>query len=556
MGLLAATEPALPALLRPLLDGSFVNGNGERWLIPALIVLVFLVRGIMSFTSDVSTHWVANKVVMDLRHEMFRNLLLLPSKFYEDNSSGEVLSKFTYDVAQVAQAATRCLTVLVKDALAILGLLAYMVYLAWELAFVALFIGSFVGFIVIGASRRMRETSREVQRSMGAVTQVAQETIDCHKAVKVFAGQTYEGGRFQEAIDQARQFAMKVVVVSAANVPIIQLVTSIGLAVMVYWAAMQAAAGEMTVGEFVSFFIAMTLLLPPIKRLTGINEHIQRGLAAAASVFELMDAKAEPDAGTVHIGRARGELRFENVSLNYRPGHPDAISGVSVEVSAGETVALIGASGSGKSTMVNLVPRFHHPTSGRILLDGVDIEELSLTSLRANISLVSQEVLLFNDTVRNNIAYGDLRKHSERDILEAAEAAHALEFIQRMPEGMDSVIGEEGVRLSGGQRQRLAIARALLKDAPILVLDEATSALDSVSERHIQAALETLRVGRTCIVIAHRLSTIKNVDRIIVMKHGRIVECGTHSELVRQKSVYSELHGTRFAATCSKAVGL
>lgn len=548
LALLAATEPILPALMKPLLDGSFIKQDpNTRLLVPALIVGIFLLRGILSFAGEVSVHWVANKVVMDLRNEMFRKLVMLPSTFYDNTKSGELVSKLTFDVSQVAQATTNTLTVLVRDSLAAVALLIYMLYLNWRLWCIAVMAAPIVSLIVTIVSRRLRTLNRKLQQSMGAMTHLLQETIDCQKAVKVFGGQAYEAKRFQQASNAARQFAMKVVATSEANRPLIQLIVTVALALMIYVAASESAAGNMTVGDFVAFFTAMVLLLSPVKRLTDINNPLQRGLAAAESIFGLIDEPAEPDEGRISLARAPGEIRFSNVSFSYLQGGARALSNISVIIAPGETAALVGASGSGKSSLVNLIPRFYHPSSGRILIDGVDIREITLESLRRNIALVTQEVVLFNDTVRNNIAYGALREVGEEEVLRAAEAARVMEFVRTLPQGLDTWIGENGVRLSGGQRQRLAIARALLKDAPILILDEATSALDTASERYIQEALESVQRGRTCITIAHRLSTIEKADRIIVLRHGRVVEIGTHAELIRRQGVYAELHRLQFA---------
>lgn len=547
MVLLAGTEPALPALLKPLLDGSFVEEDATaRLFVPGLIIALFVVRGAINYASDVSINWVAQRVVMDLRREMFERLVSLPSRFYDHTSSGVLISKLSFDVAQVAQAATRGLTVLVKDALAVLGLIGYMLYLNWTLSLTVLLVVPVIGLVILSVSRRLRLMSQKVQHAMGAITEVAQEAIECHKAVKVYGGREYEINRFDRAIDQSRRYSMKVVTASAANVPIIQVLMALLLAIVTYLAASLAAAGALTVGDFVAFFTAMTLLLPPIKRITGINEHLQRGLAAAQSVFSLIDEQPEADCGTGSLERARGEIEFRGVRLHYDAEGPPALTSVSVTIPAGETVALVGASGSGKSSFVNLIPRFYEPTEGSILLDGVELGALTLSSLRRNIALVSQEVLLFNDTVRNNIAYGAMRALGDAEIQRAAEAAHVLEFVSQFPRGLDTLIGESGVRLSGGQRQRLAIARAILKDAPVLILDEATSSLDSISERHIQAAVETLRCGRTCLIIAHRLSTIEGADRIIVFQHGRIVEVGTHQALMHRHGIYARLHRLQF----------
>jgi len=385
-----------------------------------------------------------------------------------------------------------------------------------------------------------------VQQAMGDVTQVLQETVDGHKVVKLFGGQRYEAARFGEQANRVRRFMMKQATAAAASVPVVQLLAGIALALIVYLTTQQPGTNQVSVGEFVSFVTAMLMLTAPLKRITGVNEPLQRGLAAAESVFELIDRASERDPGQASIERARGEIRFDNVSFGYGGATRPALDSITLAIDPGETVALVGVSGSGKSTLANLVPRFYPPTSGRILLDGHDLETLTLASLRANIALVSQDVVLFNDSVAANIAYGAMRDAREADIVAAAEAAHAMEFIRHMPQGLQTLVGENGVKLSGGQRQRLAIARALLKNAPVLVLDEATSALDSESERHVQAALEALMQGRTTIVIAHRLSTIEKAGRIVVLDRGRIAEIGSHRELLEKNGIYAKLHNIQF----------
>ena len=394
---------------------------------------------------------------------------------------------------------------------------------------------------------RLRNTSRSTQTAMGELTQVVQETIDCNKVVKIFGGQTYETQRFNATSNALRGFMMKQTMAAAANVPIVQVLAALATAVVVYYVTVQAQQAMTTVGGFVSFLAAMLMLTAPLKRLTGVAEHLQRGLAAAESVFSLIDETPEVDAGKLELPRAKGELRFENVSFSYARSDLPALADVDLTISAGETVALVGSSGGGKTTFANMVPRFFRPDSGRILLDEHDIGSLTLASLRANIALVSQEVALFNDTVAANIAYGANAGADMQQIEAAAEAAHAMEFIRAMSQGMNTVIGEKGVRLSGGQRQRLAIARTILKNAPVLILDEATSALDSESEKHVQAALESLMRGRTTIVIAHRLSTIENADRIVVLDKGSIAEIGTHAELLSRDGIYARLHNIQFA---------
>jgi subfamily B ATP-binding cassette protein MsbA len=544
----AATEPVFPALLKPLLDGSFVHREGGllEWL-PALIVGLFLVRGVASYASDYAIGWVANKVVMDLRNAMFAKLVRLPTYYYDTHTSGSLVSKFTFDVLQLTGAATSVVSVLFRDSLTIIALLGYLFYLNWPLTLVALLVGPPAVAITRGFSVRLRAMSRAEQAAMGDLNHALEESIGCHRVVKVFGGQEYEAKRFDLGANKVRRFNMKMTSAAAANVPLVQIVVSIALALIIYLAVRQAAASKATVGDFVSFLSALLLIFQPMKRLTGVNQSLQRGLAAAENVFRLIDERSESDSGTRDISRARGEIEFKQVEFSYPGATRPAIDRVSFSVHVGETVALVGSSGAGKSTLANLLPRFYSPDSGRILLDGVDIATLRLASLRANIALVSQDVVLFNDTVAANIAYGRLAGTSEADIVRAAEAAHAMQFIREMSEGLATLIGENGVRLSGGQRQRLAIARAFLKNAPVLILDEATSALDSESERHVQEALEKLMKGRTTLVIAHRLSTIERADRIVVLDAGRVIETGRHAELLAASGIYAKLHRLQYS---------
>lgn len=547
MIVVAASEPAFPALLKPMLDGSFIKKDPATMrLVPLLLVALFVGRGIANFVSSYCISWVANRLVMDLRAEMFRKLIYLPIPYYDHQSSGNLISKLSYDVSQVTGAATVVVTVLVRDSLTIVGLLAWLLYLNWKLTLIALVITPMIALVTRLVSQRLRSLNREAQRGMGDITHVLEETIRCQKVVKVFGGETYESARFHNAIDKMRRYNMKLAVAAGLNVPVVQIFAAIALATIVYLATLQSAANETTVGGFVSFITAMLMLLAPIKSLTGVNEALQRGLAAAESIFGLIDEKPEPDPGTREIGRTKGAVEFRHVTFGYGQASKHALEDFSLIIQPGETVALVGQSGSGKTTLANLIPRFYAPTSGQILLDGFDTRELKLASLRANIAMVSQDVMLFNDTVAANIAYGAKSNATEAEIIAAAEAAHAMEFIRDMPEGLQTFIGENGVRLSGGQRQRLAIARALLKNAPILILDEATSALDTESERYVQAALETLMQGRTTLVIAHRLSTIEKADKIVVMQKGRVVETGTHQELLALDGAYAKLHRIQF----------
>jgi subfamily B ATP-binding cassette protein MsbA len=534
--------------IKPFLDGTFVEKDPFliKW-VPILMVLLYVVRGVGAFIGTYASTWVGNKVVMDLRTQMFDRMLALPLGYFQDNTTGNLISRFTYDAAQVTSAATNVVTVLVKDSVTIIGLLAYLLYLDWKLTLISLIMIPPIAVVVRYFNVRLRNMSRKTQEAMGDITQVLQETVECNKVVKIFGGQAYESKRFAETSNRLRGFNMKQTAAAAANVPIVQLLAAMASAVVVYYATVQAQSDATTVGGFVSFLAAMLLVTPPLKRLTGVAEHLQRGLAAAESVFALVDQPAEKDEGRVELERVRGDITLDRVRFRYPRAEVNALDGVSLSVRAGETVALVGSSGGGKTTFANLIPRFYHPDSGRIEIDGHDLESLSLASLRRNIALVSQEVALFNDTVAANIAYGQAAGASRQEIERAAEAAHALEFIRAMPQGFDTLIGENGVRLSGGQRQRLAIARTVLKNAPILILDEATSALDSESEKHVQAALEELMRDRTTIVIAHRLSTIEKADRIVVLDRGRIAELGTHAELLARSGIYANLYNIQYS---------
>ena len=542
MIVLGLTEPAIPAILERVV-GSFENRTLDAVpLYAALFLGLFLVRGMSSFLSVFALESVAAKVVQDLRQEMFARLMRIPAPAYDNVSSGSLISRVTFDAQQVTDAATHAVTSIVRDSVAALGLIVWMLWIDWKLTCIALATAPAVIAVVVHFSRRLRRMSHGVQQTMGDVTHVLQESIEGHKVVKVFSGQAYETRRFAGAARRVRQFQVKFAAAAAATAPIAQMITAGALAVILLLSARRFADGAIAISDFVSFFTAMALLFSPLKRLTSVNARVQKGIAAAASVFALVDSPVEVDGGSVRIGRADGRIELESVTFRYHDDEQPVLDSVSIAIAPGETVALVGPSGSGKTTIAGLIPRFHDPETGEVRLDGTGLRDLTLESLRANVALVSQDIVLFDDTVAANIAYGATAGAPREAVAAAARAAHAMEFVETMPHGLDTLIGERGMKLSGGQRQRLAIARAILKDAPVLILDEATSSLDSESERYIQEAVETLREGRTTIVIAHRLSTIEGADRIIVMDQGRIEDTGTHAELLERSALYAGLY--------------
>lgn len=547
--IVAATEPALPALLKPLLDKGFNpnGGFGNPLLVPLAIVGVFFLRGIFTFLSSYGFSWVSNKVVTDIRELMYSQMVRLPIGYFQLHASNVPLTKITYDVNGVATAATSVIVTVLRDGLTVVGLFAWLLWLNWQLTLICVALIPAISWVMRTFSSRLRRASRNAQTSVSSMVQVLQESAHCNRVIKIFGGEAQETARFSRTNNEVRQQNMRQAVAASATTPIVHVFASLAVAAVIYVAMIQSAAGSSTVGSFVSFITALLMLLSPLRHLADVNAPLQRGLAAAESVFQLLDEPAEPDPGTIDAGRARGELEFDAVRFRYPNAERDALAGVSLRVAPGQTLALVGQSGGGKSTLAALVPRFYNPAGGSIRLDGHDLQDLTLHSLRRNIAYVSQDVLLFNDTIAANIAYGDLAGATREQIEAAARAANALDFILAQPEGFETVIGENGNRLSGGQRQRLAIARAILKDAPILILDEATSALDNESERLVQGALENLMQHRTTLVIAHRLSTVENADRIAVLAHGQLLESGTHAELMARDGTYAQLYRLQFS---------
>ncbi len=536
--ILSASNTAFLALIKQVTDEGFVKQAADKiTLLPFYLFALMSVRALAGFTSVYCMRIVARRVVERLRIEAFEKLMCLPVKFYDANSIGLLVSKLTYDVERLSTVCTRSALNVVRDALTLIGLVGYMIYLDWRLTLVFAVVTPFMALYLGKMTPKLRMNAKKVQQAVGEITKTAEEGIAGQRIVKIFGAQDYEIERFSEVVSKNRQLELRSTRIAGLNSFVVEFLAALALALVVYY-----ALGRFTAGVFVAFTGALLMIISPIKQLTSANEDLQIGLAAAHSVFDLIDTPGEEDSGKKSIGRAKGEIEFRNVTLRYEGAKHAAVDQFNFTIQPGEKLALVGRSGSGKTTLVNLLPRFYELQQGLILLDGIDIRALQLRNLREQFSLVSQDIVLFNDTIFNNIAYGVLRSASEEEVIAAAKAAYAWDFIQQLPKGLQNEIGDRGVRLSGGQKQRIAIARAILKNAPILLLDEATSALDGESEKHVQAALDTLMQGRTTIVIAHRLSTIENADRILVMHHGKIVESGTHQGLLAQNGHYSKLY--------------
>lgn len=544
MMLTGSTETALPAIMQHLLDDGF-GGKGNpqlMWTAPLMIIGLFVGRGMFTFTMNYAMNEVSNSVLYDLRKQMFDRLVQMPVSYFSTHSAGTIIARLVNDVQNVTQSLASVLVIMVRDTCVILGLLGWLLYLNWQLTMIAFALIPMVALAVGAFSRRMRRLSGEQLRYTGELTSVVGEAIHGNPVIKVYAGQEHERSRFAAASRQLQGFARRMTVASSLLVPITQVMAAVAVSLVIALALYQSQQDRTTVGGFVSFLTAMLMILNPLKHLADVNGQLQRAFAAADAVFHFIDEPIENDHGTQEIERAKGALRFEDVRFGYEGSTSLALKGIDLEIKPGETVALVGGSGGGKTTLANLIPRFYSVTDGRILLDDIPIESLKLESLRRQIAWVSQQVMLFNDTIANNVAYGSRRGASEADVRAALEAAYLTEFVASLPDGINTMIGDNGIRLSGGQRQRLSIARALLKNAPILVLDEATSALDNESERFVQAALDKLMHGQTTLIIAHRLSTIEKADRILVLDDGRIVESGTHAELIELGGLYARLH--------------
>lgn len=544
----AAIDPFMLTLLKTLLDDVIGKNNHGilRWM-PLVIIGLILIRGVSGYISSYCISWVSGKVVMTLRRRLFSHMMGMPVAFFDQQSTGTLLSRISYDCEQVASSSSGSLVTVVREGASIVGLFVMMFYYSLQLSLILLVLAPIVSLAIRIVSRRFRTISKNMQNTMGQVTSHAEQMLKGHKEVLMFGGQQVETSRFEQVSNKMRRQGMKMVSATSLSDPIIQLLASSALAFVLYAASFPSVMATLTAGSISAVFSAMLMLMRPLKSLTNVNAQFQRGMAACQTLFAILDTEQEKDEGTRVADRATGNIEFRDVTFTYPGSETPALQHINLTLPAGKTVALVGRSGSGKSTLASLLTRFYDIDSGEILLDGHDLRDYTLASLREQVALVSQHVHLFNDTVANNIAYARTDVFSREAIEKAAQMAHAMEFINKMDNGLDTVIGENGVLLSGGQRQRIAIARALLRDSPILILDEATSALDSESERAIQSALETLQQNRTTLIIAHRLSTIEKADEILLVEEGRIVERGSHQQLLQKKGAYARLYQMQFS---------
>jgi len=541
--IMALADTSFLALIKKVTDEGFIgNSDNQVSLIPFILIFIVLIRASARFISSYSMRWVARKTVQSLRYDIFDNLMKLPINYFDSNATGVLVSKITYETEQLQYIITKLTIDTLRDCITIIAVVSYMFYLNWLLAIFVIIILPIVGYFIKKIIPKLRNAAKESQGLMGDITRIAEEAISGQRIVKIFVASKYERERFSKVISRNRQMGTKLARLSATNGLIIEIILGLLLAGVLHYSLTNLSSGE-----FIAFIGAVVLIMTPIKRLTALNEQMQIGYAAAVSVFSVMDEKKEKDLGGINLKKVIGKLEFTNVSFSYPKGNKPVLTNININIKAGEKIALVGKSGGGKTTLLNLIPRFYDVSSGFVKLDDVDINTISLNSLRKSLALVSQDTILFNDTIYNNIAYGNLDSVSIEKVKKAAKAANALEFINKLPNGFNHIIGDRGVRLSGGQKQRIAIARAILKNAPILLLDEATSALDSESERLVQAALDNLMANKTSIVIAHRLSTIRNADKIIVMDQGRIVGEGKHNTLIKNNKFYLKIYKKGFA---------
>ena len=546
----ALVDSGLIYLLKPLLDEGFGQADhGFLKLMSVLVVAFILVRGITNYVAGYCLAWSSGNVVMTLRRTIFQHLIYMPVSYFDKNPIGRSLSRVTYDTEMVANSSSHALVTIVREGAYLISLFVVMIYTSWQLSMVLFMLAPVIGVLIGIVSKRFRQLSRNIQSSMGELTVTTEQMLKGHKEVLSFGGQEIEKARFDRVSNDMRRKGMKIVSADGISDGLVQLIASFALSIILYLSTVEGLHIEdLTAGSFTVVFSSMMAMLRPLKSLTNVNSQFQRGMAACQTLFEFLDLKTENDNGTVEVERAKGNITFNHVSFGYEGKDGLALNDISFSLPQGKTIALVGRSGSGKSTIANLLTRFYDIEQGEITLDGINIQDYRLANLRAQCSIVSQQVHLFNDTIANNIAYAATDKYSREDIINAAKAAHAMEFIEKLDDGLDTVIGENGASLSGGQRQRLAIARALLRNSPILVLDEATSALDTESERAIQSALAALQKDKTVLVIAHRLSTIENADEILVVDQGKIIERGTHQALLAQNGAYSQLYSLQFGA--------